>query len=103
MIKLSVIDSNVFIYRGFFYDGASLPRFLRFLDNWKNELAYLKHDYWYSRKCKTWTRKDWDLELYNDIQGISWIIIYLWVRIFWARFYKKDTNYHKYYEILDGL
>lgn len=84
----------------FFYDSASIPRIIKFLDDNTHEQAYLIHDFLYSKLSDTqgvvFTRKQADLQLFNDLCGWERYIIYAWVRLFGWYSWKKDYNYNKY-------
>ena len=91
------------IHKWFKTDFGSIPKFLQWIFSPTKYLAYILHDYLYSKnwciKSKVtisvnYTRKDADLILRKALK-VEWaskierLFIYLWVRLFWWIKYKK--------------
>ena len=91
------------IHKWFKTDFGSIPKFLQNIFNPTRYISYILHDYLYSKnwciKSKVtisvnYTRKDADLILLEALK-VEWAsfierwLIYLWVRIWWAKHYKK--------------
>jgi len=124
-IKLEILKNNYYftleeyyfeykwkiikIPKWFYFDGWSLPRFLYFLA-FPVEQPYLKHfmihDFLYSKKSDKELFEFWiktnrkEIDLYflkwiSSISKIKWFLFYIWVYIFWGRYYKKDFNKEK--------
>ena len=87
--------------QGFFYDWMSVFWLLKLFYVRDREIAFLRHDWWYSKACDYWTRKDWDLQLFSDLKG-NWkrYPVYIGLRLFGFTSWKKDINYHRYKTII---
>ena len=93
-------DMTLKIPAGYAFDWLSVPQLFQNIVN-MNETNNIEfwaiHDYFYSEACiVSITRKDADKHLWECIWGLSGLIVYLWVRIWWAFSWKKDRNYKKY-------
>ena len=85
---------------GYAFDGLSIPQIFQNVVNMNstnNTLASLYHDYFFSLVCDIpITRKQADMRLLNDIEGLGRYLIYIGVRLGGWYSWKQDRNYKKY-------
>ena len=85
---------------GYAFDGLSIPQIFQNVVNMNstdNTLASLYHDYFFSLVCYVpITRKEADMRLLNDVEGLGRYLIYIGVRLGGWYSWKKDRNYKKY-------
>lgn len=91
------------IPKGFLTDFGSIPFFMRIFMNPTKYLAYILHDFLYSRKWKIKTYNWWFCfylrkgadDILIEAMNVEWawflekLVVYVWVRLFGFLYFKK--------------
>lgn len=89
-------SEKIIVPKNFVTDFGSIPRFLWIFFDKTRFVSYILHDFLYSKKyCWNLNRKESD-KILKEALKVEWMwffkrnLVYLWVRLFWKKFFRKS-------------